>query len=90
MARPTHHLDREIAYEKLVKKPHVVTHALTVVDGTGAVIINLEKVIFLEKFRSKLRLLRVTALVIKFTKSLTQKVRNQGNPELKCLSARGT
>ena len=80
--------DREIAYEELVKKPRVVTHALTVVNGTGAMIINLEKVIVLERFGSKLRLLRVTALVIKFTKILIQKVRDPGNPEPKCLSAR--
>lgn len=80
--------DREIAYEELVKKPRVVTHALTVVDGTGATIINLEKVIVLERFGSRLRLLRVTALVIRFTKILIQKVRDQGNPEPKCLSAR--
>ena len=67
MAQPTTY-DREIAYEELEKKPRVVTHSLTDVDGTGAVIINLEKVIVLERFRSRLRLLTVTALVIKFTK----------------------
>ena len=39
--------DREIAYEELVKKPCVVTHTLTVVGGTGAMVINLEKVIIL-------------------------------------------
>ena len=80
--------DREIAYEEFVKKRRVVTHALTVVDGTGAGIINLKKVIVLERFGSRLRLLRVTALVIKFTKILIQKVRDQGIPEPKGLSAR--
>ena len=57
-------------------------------DGTGAVFINLEKVIVLERFGSRLRLLRVTALVIKFTKILIQKVTDQGNPLPKCLSTR--
>ena len=80
--------DKEMAYEELVKKPRVVTHALTVVDGSGVRMVNLERIIVLEKFGSRLRLLRVTALVIKFTKILIQKVKDRSNPEPKCLSAR--
>jgi len=77
--------DREVAEVEKVKKPRVVTHALTVVDNKDTGIVNLERVVVPERFGSRLKLLRVTALVIKFTKILIQKVRNQGDSEPTCL-----
>jgi len=71
-----------------VRKPRVVTHALTVDNGKDTRIVNLESVIAPERYGSRLKLLRVTALVIEFTKILIQKVRDQGYPEPKCLSGK--
>jgi len=58
------------------------------VDGKDAGIVNLGRVIVPERFGSRLKLLTVTALVIKFTKILILKVKDLGNPESKCLSGK--
>ena len=59
--------DGERANEKLVKNPPVITHTLTVTDKVEAGIVNLEKIIVLERFGSMLKLSRVTVIVRKFT-----------------------
>jgi len=81
--------DGERANEELVKNPPVITHTLTVTNKAEASIVSLEKVIVLERFGSMLNLLRVTAIVRKFTSNLIHRVRNQGNTrsEPQCLSA---
>ena len=76
--------DEECANEELVRSPPVNMHTLTVTNDTGASTVNLEKIIVLERFESRLKLLRVTELVMKPTCTL---VRNQSNSEPKGLPA---
>jgi len=52
---------------------------LTVSNDAEAGIVNLEKLIVLERFGSMLKLLRVTAIVRKFASILIYRVRNEGN-----------
>ena len=83
--------DGERANKELVNNPPVITHTLPVTNNnkTEAGIVNLQKVIVLERFGSMLKLLRVTAIVRKFTSILIHRITNQGNTrsEPQCLSA---
>ena len=68
--------EEQRANEELVRNPPVIMHTLTVTNDTDAGIVNLVKIIVLERFGSRLKLLRVTAIVRKFTSILIQRVRN--------------
>ena len=65
--------DRDQASLELMKNPPVVTHSLSgPTIGTSSVM-NIEKIIDVERYSSKVKLLRITARVLRFLRRLRKK-----------------
>ena len=62
--------DDEVAYNEIINQPPVVTHLLTTQSTPMDIPVQLEKVIDPKKYSKKIKLLHVTALVIRFIKKL--------------------
>lgn len=60
----------EMTSEELIKNPPVITHSLAAASVNETPIENLEGIIDIERYSSKLKLLRVTGYILKFIRLL--------------------
>ncbi|CAB3999872.1 Hypothetical predicted protein [Paramuricea clavata] len=63
----------ELADKELLKHPPVVTSSLPCVSKNVSRVANLENIIDIERYSTKIKLLRVTAIVMRFVKLLKRK-----------------
>jgi hypothetical protein len=63
----------ELADKELLKHPPVVTSSLPCVSKNVSRVANLENIIDIERYGTKIKLLRVTAIVMRFVKLLKRK-----------------
>ena len=65
--------DRDQAALELMKNPTVVTHSLSGPTISTSSVINIEKIIDVERYSSRIKLLRITARVLRFLRRLRKK-----------------
>ena len=85
-ANQSTHSEDEMALQEAVKNPTAVTHSLVKNSTDQSTEKKIDQVIDVKRFSDKTKLLRVTALVIKFVNKLNNKMRNVPRNEEKLLS----
>ena len=73
--------DQEKANEELVKHPPPITYALAAASDHSSNTVRLDVIIDTDRHGSKTKLLRVTAMVVKFTRLCQKDIGNQIGPD---------